>query len=331
MRALYWNGHELSLNLSYSTPTQDSKTVGATGSRPGFGDSQTALVKVHLAGLCSTDLQIFKGYMGFQGVPGHEFVGSVSEGPESLRGKRVVGEINFGCGQCEICKRGLSRHCPNRKVMGILGADGAFAEYVLVPVANLLVVPDHVSDEEAVFTEPLAAAFEILAQVQLDPGDEVLVLGDGKLGNLCAQVLKLTGARVTVLGKHEDKLKLIKRSGMRTILLNDWKPKLYDVVVEATGSESGLKLAMSAVRPRGTLVLKSTIAGEHHVSLAPLVINEVTVIGSRCGAFAPALDALEEKSVSVTPLIEKVYPLAEGLEAVAHAAKAGTRKILLSS
>jgi threonine dehydrogenase-like Zn-dependent dehydrogenase len=329
MRALYWDGHDLSLQSSYPTPIQESKIVGATGGRPARADQQPALIKVHLAGVCSTDLQIFKGYMGFRGVPGHEFVGSVGEGPENLRGKRVVGEINFGCSECEHCGRGLARHCANRKVMGILGADGAFAESVSVPVANLHLVPDSVSDEEAVFTEPLAAAFEILEQVQVDPGDEVLVLGDGKLGNLCAQVLKLTGAKVTVLGKHEDKLKLIKQSGGRTMLLNDWKPKLYDVVIEATGSESGLKLAMSAVRPRGTLVFKSTIAGEHHVSLAPLVINEVTVIGSRCGLFEPALEALEERSVSVTPLIERVYPLAEGLDAVAHAGRAGTRKILL--
>jgi threonine dehydrogenase-like Zn-dependent dehydrogenase len=329
MRALYWDGHELSLRSTYPTPIQEAKIVGATGGRPVSTDNQTALIKVHLAGICSTDLQIFKGYMGFRGVPGHEFVGSVSDGPDNLHGKRVVGEINFGCGQCEDCKRGLSRHCPNRKVMGILGADGAFAEYVSVPVANVHEVPDNISDEAAVFSEPLAAAFEILEQVQIDPGDDVLVLGEGKLGNLCAQALKLSGANVTALGKHEDKLKLIRRAGVRTILLGDWKGKLYDIVVEATGSESGLKLAMSAVRPRGTLVLKSTIAGEHHISLAPLVINEVTVIGSRCGLFEPALEALEERSVSVTPLIEKVYPLAEGLDAVAHAARAGTRKILL--
>ena len=267
--------------------------------------------------------------MGFRGVPGHEFVGSVSEGPEAFRGKRVVGEINFGCGRCENCTRGLSRHCPNRSVMGILSADGAFAECVGVPAANLHLVPDKVSDEEAVFTEPLAAAFEILEQVQIDPGDQVLVLGDGKLGNLCAQVLRLTGANVTALGKHEDKLKLIKRAGVRTILLNDWKPRLFDVVVEATGSASGLELALGAVRPRGTLVLKSTIAGNHDVSLAAIVINEVTVIGSRCGVFAPALGALEEKSVSVTPLIEKIYPLNDGIEAVKHAARQGARKILL--
>ena len=335
MQALYWDGHELGINSSYPTPAPASMIedreliVGATGSRPGGADSQTALVRVHLAGICSTDLQIFKGYMGFQGVPGHEFIGSVSKGPKDLLGKRVVGEINFGCGRCEHCARSLSRHCPNRKVMGILGADGAFAEYVLVPAANLHVVPENVSDEEAVFTEPLAAAFEILEQVQLNPGDEALVLGDGKLGYLCAQVLKLTGANVTALGKHEDKLKLIKRGGVRAIILNDWKPKLYDAVVEATGSESGLELAMSAVRPRGTLVLKSTIAGEHRISLAPLVINEVTVIGSRCGRFEPALEALEEKTVLVTPLIEKIYPLSEGLTAVGHAARPGTRKILL--
>lgn len=329
MQALYWDGHELSLDLSYPSPIQKSKIVGATGSRPVFSDSQTALVKVHLAGICSTDLQIFKGYMGFQGVPGHEFVGSVIDGPPELINQRVVSEINFACGQCESCARGVGRHCPDRKVMGILGADGAFAEWVSVPIANLHVVPQSVSDEEAVFTEPLAAAFEILEQVQLDPGDDVLVLGDGKLGNLCAQVLRLTGASVTALGKHEDKLKLIKRAGVRAVPLSDWKPRLYDVVVEATGSASALKLAMSAVRPRGTLVLKSTIAGEHHISLAPLVINEVTMIGSRCGVFAPALEALEEKSVSVTPLIEKIYPLADGLEAVRHAASPGTRKILL--
>jgi threonine dehydrogenase-like Zn-dependent dehydrogenase len=335
MQALYWDGHELSLNLSYPTPqkakieNRESKIVGATGSRSGFGDDRAALVKVHLAGICSTDLQIFKGYMNFRGVPGHEFVGSVVAGPQELINKRVVGEINFACGQCDYCNRGLGRHCPSRSVMGILRADGAFAEFVSVPVLNLHVVPGNVSDAEAVFTEPLAAAFEILEQVQLNPGDEVLVLGDGKLGNLCAQVLRLTGANVTALGKYPDKLKLVKRSGIRTMLLSDWQPKQFDVVVEATGSPSGLELAMRAVRPRGTLVLKSTIAGEHKVSLAPLVINEITVVGSRCGPFAPAVDALKERSVSVTSLIEKIYPLSEGVEAVAHAGSPGARKILL--
>jgi threonine dehydrogenase-like Zn-dependent dehydrogenase len=335
MRALYWDGRELSLNLSYPTPQQskiedrESKIVGATSRCPEFGHDQAALIKVHLAGICATDLQIFRGYMNFRGVPGHEFVGSVSEGPETLIGKRVVGEINFACGRCEFCRRDLNRHCPNRKVMGILDADGAFAEFVAVPVANLHVVPENLSDEEAVFTEPLAAAFEILEQLELNPGDQVLVLGDGKLGFLCAQALRLASANVTLVGKHPDKLKLIKGCGVRTMLLNDWQSKPFDVVVEATGSPSGLQLAMSAVSPRGTLVLKSTVAGEHRVSLAPLVINEITVVGSRCGPFAPALEALRERNVSVTPLIEEVYGLEHGIEAVSHAAKPGTRKILL--
>jgi threonine dehydrogenase-like Zn-dependent dehydrogenase len=322
MKALRWDGHELRLDSSYPTPSSILHPQSAT-------TAQTALVKVYLAGICSTDLQIFQGYMGFRGVPGHEFVGSVREGPQALLGKRVVGEINFGCGQCDACRRGLSRHCPNRSVMGILNADGAFAEYVAVPAANLHLVPDKVSDEEAVFTEPLAAAFEILEQVQLNLGDQVLVLGDGKLGNLCSQVLRLTGASVTALGKHEDKLKLIKRAGVRTIFLKDWQPRHFDVVVEATGFASGLELALGAVRLRGTLVLKSTIAGNHDVSLAPIVINEITVIGSRCGLFPPALEALEEKSVSVTPLIEKVYSLNDGVDAVKHATRQGARKILL--
>jgi threonine dehydrogenase-like Zn-dependent dehydrogenase len=335
MQALYWDGRELSLNLSCPVPQKskiedrESKITRAIGSRPRFSDSQTAVVKVHLAGICSTDLEIFKGYLGFKGVPGHEFVGSVSEGPTNLRGKRVVGEINFGCGECESCSRDLSRHCPNRKVMGIVNADGTFAEFVAVPVPNLHVVPENVSDEEAVFTEPLAAAFEILEQIQLNPGDQVLVLGDGKLGFLCAQALKLASANVTVMGKHVDKLNLIKRRAIRTVSLSDWRPRPFDVVVEATGSASGLEIAMSAVRPRGTLVLKSTIAAEHSVSLAPLVINEITVVGSRCGPFAPALAALEEKTISVTPMIHKIYPLSDGLEAVAHAARPGARKILL--
>jgi threonine dehydrogenase-like Zn-dependent dehydrogenase len=314
MQALEWDGQNLRLNSAYRAPSHDAAA---------------ALVKVHLAGICSTDLQILKGYMGFRGVPGHEFVGTVREGPRELVGKRVVGEINFGCGHCDYCRRDLSRHCPNRSVMGIVNADGAFAEYVAVPITNLHLVPDSIGDEEAVFTEPLAAAFEILTQIQLDPGDEVLVLGDGKLGNLCAQALRLSGAKITSLGKHGDKLALIKGAGVRTILLNDWQPRWFDVVVEATGSASGLELALSAVRPRGTLILKSTIAGNHQVSLAPIVINEINVIGSRCGPFADALEALAEKQVSVTPLIDAIYSLKDGVTAIARAAQNGAKKILL--
>jgi threonine dehydrogenase-like Zn-dependent dehydrogenase len=314
MQALHWDGRQLAFDGAYSTPGPDERN---------------AVVKVHLAGICSTDLQIFKGYMDFRGVPGHEFVGSVSAGPSEWRGKRVVGEINLGCGGCDFCRRELTRHCPERRVIGILNADGAFAEYIAVPVANLHSVPSPVSDEEAVFTEPLAAAFEILEQVQLNPGDEILVLGDGKLGNLCAQVLRLTGAKVTAVGKHPGKLALIKQSGVRTLLLQDWRPRLFDVVVEATGSATGMQMALSAVRPRGTLVLKSTIAGDHQLSLAPVVINEITVIGSRCGPFPEALNALAEKTVSVTPLIETVFPLMEGIDAVHHAGRPGARKVLL--
>jgi threonine dehydrogenase-like Zn-dependent dehydrogenase len=287
------------------------------------------LIQVHLAGICSTDLQILKGYMDFKGVPGHEFVGSVIDGPKDFVGKRVAGEINFGCGSCDACARDLGRHCARRSVMGILNADGAFAEYVLLPARNLHVVPESIDDEEAVFTEPLAAAFEILMQIQINPGDEVLVLGDGKLGNLCAQVLRLTGAKVTALGKHADKLALIKKAGVRTIRLDDWERRLFDIVVEATGSASALELALSAVRPRGTLILKSTIAGIHQVSLATIVINEINLIGSRCGPFPDALNALAAKQVSVRPLIEATYSLSEAVAAIDHAAKAGTRKILL--
>ena len=334
MQALHWDGHELCYQTRYLTPRlliADSglPTVGATGGRPSADAQSTALVKVHLAGVCSTDLQILKGYMGFTGVPGHEFVGSVIEGPREWLGKRVVGEINFGCGICDSCRRDLSRHCLNRRVMGIVNADGAFAEYVAVPVANLHVVPDTISDEEAVFTEPLAAACEILTQVQIDYGHDVLVLGDGKLGNLCAQVVNLTGAKVTALGKHADKLALIKKTGVRTVQLNDWQPRLFDIVVEATGSPSGLELALGAVRPRGTLILKSTIAGKHEVSLATIVINEINVIGSRCGPFPDALGALAAKRVAVTALIEAIYPLKDGIAGVAAAAAAGAKKILL--
>ena len=314
MKALFWDGQSLGLDQAYPTPEADDRM---------------AVVRVRLAGICSTDLQIFQGYMGFRGVPGHEFVGEVSEGPTGLVGRRVVGEINFACGQCEFCNQGLGRHCPQRRVMGILNADGGFAEYVAVPTANLHPVPENVSDEEAVFTEPLAAAFEILEQVQIKPTDEVLVFGDGKLGLLCAQVLRLTGASVSAVGKHSEKLAILKKLGIRTLLLSDWKPRQADVVVEATGSTSGLKMALEAVQPRGTLVLKSTVAEEHALSLAPLVINEVTVIGSRCGLFPPALRALTQRDVAVTPLIEKIYPLAEGMDAVAHAGRRGALKVLL--
>jgi threonine dehydrogenase-like Zn-dependent dehydrogenase len=314
MRALHWDGHSLQVRTTHAEPKLAERT---------------ALVKVTLAGICSTDLQILRGYMGFSGVPGHEFVGTVVDGPDTLKGQRVVGEINFACGVCAWCSQNLQRHCPTRRVMGILNADGSFAEYMTVPVENLHVVPGSVADEEAVFTEPLAAAFEILEQLHLQPDTEVLVLGDGKLGLLCAQVLHSVGARVTLVGKHAEKLALARHWGIVTVLLSDWTPRFVDVVVEATGSTIGLTLAMATVRPRGTLVLKSTVAQEHTLSLAPLVINEVTVIGSRCGRFPPALQALAHKQVAVAPLITATYPLADGITAMNRAAEPGVLKVLL--
>jgi threonine dehydrogenase-like Zn-dependent dehydrogenase len=314
MQALCWDGSRLRLQKKYPLPQIDE---------------QTALVRVRLAGICSTDLQILHGYMGFRGVPGHEFVGEVCEGPTDLMGKRVVGEINFACGHCDMCHRGLARHCPTRRVLGILNADGSFAEYLAAPVANLHLVPDEVEDEAAVFTEPLAAAFEILEQVHIQPTTEVVVLGDGKLGLLCAQALHVSGARVTVVGKHEGKLSLVRKLGVRTELLKNWRFRQVDCVVEATGAPAGLVLAMQIVRPRGTLVLKSTVARNHEVSLAPLVVNEVTVVGSRCGLFPPALRALAQGKVSVTPLISKTFPLTEGAAAVRLAARPGVLKVLV--
>lgn len=314
MRALVWDGEALRLE-----------------ERPLAPAAGRARVRVLLAGICSTDLQILRGYMGFHGVPGHEVVGVVEEGPPGLLGRRVVAEINFACGACAACAGGLGRHCPTRDVMGILRADGAFAEQVLVPVANLHAVPDGVPDEEAVFAEPLAAAFEVLEQVHVRPGATAVVLGDGKLGLLVALVLHAAGARVTCVGRHAHKLEHLQRAGVQVALADQADPPgdRVDLVVEATGSREGLARAMGLVRPRGTLVLKSTVADAHQLSLAPLVIDEVTVVGSRCGPFGPALAALDARRVRVAPLVEAVYPLAEGAAAVARASRPGALKVLL--
>jgi threonine dehydrogenase-like Zn-dependent dehydrogenase len=316
MRALYFDGSVLRFVDRHPEPEPAS---------------DEATVRVRLAGVCSTDLQILAGYMGFRGVPGHEFVGEVVAGPAALLDRRVVGEINYACQRCLSCQRGLGRHCPHRRVMGILAADGAFADYLAVPVANLHLVPDSVPDEAAVFTEPLAAAFSILEQVPLGPADDVVVFGDGKLGLLCAQVLASVGAAVTLVGRHPENLALAAARGVATSLLDTWKPEAAaDCVVDATGSATGLALAAATVRPRGTLVLKSTVAEEHRLSLAPLVINEITLVGSRCGLFPPALQALTEGTVEVTPLIDSTFPLAAGADAVAHAGRPGVRKVLLA-
>jgi threonine dehydrogenase-like Zn-dependent dehydrogenase len=294
-------------------------------------DAGNALVQVSLAGVCRTDLELVKGYMGFRGVLGHELVGTVAEGPASLLGQRVVAEINFACGACASCRAGLSRHCPARDVMGILRANGAFAEFVRVPIANLHPVPAAIPDELAVFAEPLAAAFEILEQVELEPGAKCIVLGDGKLGLLAAQVLHAAGADVLAVGKHPEKLAVLSRRGIRTALASGAPLAPAPLVVEATGSAAGFARAVAATRPRGTLVLKSTHAEQPAVDLAPLVINELHVIGSRCGPFPPALRALETDAVDVRSLIHARVPLARADEALRMAAQPGVLKVLIEA
>jgi threonine dehydrogenase-like Zn-dependent dehydrogenase len=313
MRALVWDG---------SAPRVSDRT-------PPAADGDTAVVDVALAGVCNTDLEITKGYMGFRGVLGHEFTGTVRSGPPQWRGRRVVGEINFACRRCPTCARGLERHCPQRRVMGILAADGAFAEQVAVPVANLHAVPDHVPDAAAVFVEPLAAAFEILAQVPIESRMTCTVLGDGKLGLLVAQALATTGASVLAVGKHAAKLAVLSRRGIATALLDTWDHARADVVVEATGTAGGFALAAAATKPRGTLVLKSTVAHGAPLDLAPVVIDELTVVGSRCGPFAPALAALASGAVDVQPLIGARYALGDAVTAFEHAARPGTLKIVI--
>lgn len=290
-----------------------------------------ALIRVTRAGICNTDLEIVKGYMGFTGVLGHEFVGVVEESPDKqLVGKRVVGEINCPCGTCELCRHGLSRHCPTRTVLGIAGRNGAFAEHLTLPVANLHVLPDDLPDDVAVFTEPTAAAFQILEQLpHLGGQHSVVVLGDGKLGLLVAQVLATTVCRLLVVGKHPDKLRILQNRGIRTCLTDKIHGDSFDVVVDCTGSPSGFEMASKLVRPRGTIVLKSTVADAAAMNLAPLVVNEVTVIGSRCGPFEPALHALLSGQVEVRPLIAATYPLEEGVAAMQHAGQKGTLKVLL--
>lgn len=311
MRALRWDGSRLALAPDTPAPA------------PGAGE---ALVRVRLAGICRTDVEITRGYLGFRGTPGHEWVGEVVAASEpGLVGARVVGEINLACGGCEWCARGLGRHCPTRRVTGIAGADGAFAELLVVPVANLHRVPDVVPDADAVFTEPLAAAFEILDQVADVSGARAAVLGDGKLGLLVAQVLAQAGARVVLAGRHPEKLARAARLGIAT----GEPPAGADLVVDATGAPSGLPTALSLVRPRGTVVLKTTVAAKHEVDLAPAVINEVTLVGSRCGRFAPALDALAARRIQVAPLVDGVYPLGDAVDAFARAAAPGTFKVLV--
>jgi threonine dehydrogenase-like Zn-dependent dehydrogenase len=307
--------------------------------------SGEALIRVVLAGICNTDLEITRGYLAFHGVLGHEFVGiveAVYEGPGAstptyLVGKRVVGEINAAChrADCAYCQQSMFTHCPNRTTLGIFNRDGAFAEYLTLPVANLHLVPDNISDEEAVFVEPLAANFEMLEQVHLKPTDSVVILGDGKMGQLAAQVLALSGCEVMMVGKHEEKLALAEKRGVHTYVLADATSftlenrRRVDVVVECSGSAQGLDLAIRLVRPRGTIILKSTVSNKSTLHLAPIVIDEIRVQGSRCGPFAPAIRALSQKTVDIRPLISAHYSLDNGISAFERAAQKGVLKVLV--
>ena len=286
------------------------------------------LVRVLCAGVCETDLQLVKGYMGFKGVLGHEFVGVAESGPYA--GQRVVGEINCACWMCGTCRSGFPTHCPNRTVLGILDHDGAFADYIAVPQRNLHLVPDSLPDEVAVFTEPVAAAFQIPAQIVIPRDARIVVLGDGRLGNLCAQVLAGIADHVLVIGKHPEKLALLHDLGISTVLLPDApRERMADIVVDCTGSDSGLPTALGLVRPRGTIVLKTTVAGQQTLAWAPFVIDEVTLVGSRCGPFDQALDALANGAVDVRPLITDRMNLSRGIDALERAQSKAVLKVLL--
>ncbi len=315
MRAVVFD-NELKLDKNYKKP--DIK-------------SGEALIRTVLTGICNTDHEITLGYMGYKGVIGHEFVGVVEECEDkSLIGKRVVGDINCGCGKCEWCKKGLHRHCPNRQTLGIWQKDGCFSDYFTLPVENLLIVPDNVSDEQAVFVEPLAAGLEILEQVHIQPIQKVLVLGDGKLGIITALALNASGLDVTLVGKHEEKLDIAKAQGVKTSLLNDLKiNKEWDFVVEATGSITGFETSIALVKPRGTLILKSTIVASKEFNFSSLVVDEVTIVGSRCGRFKPALRMLEQEKIDLKPLVSKIYDVENVIEAFEANKRKDTVKILL--
>ena len=319
MRALYLEEGQLTLHGDYP--------------RPGVG-ADDALIRVTLAGICSTDLELVKGYAGgFRGVLGHEFVGVVeavglADATEWI-GRRVVGSINLGCRRCAVCLGEGPEHCPNRTTLGIHNKDGVFADYVTLPVANLLSVPDNVADEEAVFTEPLAAALRIREQIAVRPAARAAVVGPGRLGLLVGQVLALAGTDVIVLGRRVASLDLPRQLGLATGVVDDAADDSFDLVIEATGNDAGFAHSLRLVRPRGTLVLKSTFHGNANINLTKLVVAEINVVGSRCGPFAPALRLLARGAVAVRPLIEAEYPLADALAAFARADQPGVRKLLL--
>jgi len=316
MRALWLEGQRLRLRDDVPEPSL----------APG-----EAVVRVSVAGICNTDLELVSGYYPYTGVPGHEFVGTVeaADGAREWSGRRVVGEINAACRSCATCRAGRPTHCEKRTVLGIAGRDGAFATHLRVPVSNLREVPEGLPDEAAVFAEPLAAALEIQEQVPIASGDRVVVIGPGKLGHLVAQSLAATGCGLLVVGRRPEPLALLAARGIRTALADGLEPRRADVVVECTGNPDGLEIACRAVRPRGTIVLKSTYHGAARVDLAPFVVDEITIVGSRCGPFGPALALLARGTVDPRPLVEARYPLEEAVAAFEHAARPGARKILL--
>ena len=321
MKAVVFNDKDgLKLDINYPKP------VAKEGE---------ALVRVTLAGICNTDFEITKGYMGYNGILGHEFVGVVEEvnsEDKSLLGKRVVAEISYGCDDpnCEWCAQKNYRHCPSRHTLGIVQKDGCFAEYLTMPLNVLFEVPDNVTDEQAVFVEPLAAACEITEQLHIQPAQKVVVLGDGKLGLTTALTLHAQGLDVTLIGKHQNKLDIAKNQGVKTGLLQDLEiTNSFDVVVEATGSVSGFETSLALVKPRGVLVLKSTIATGKELNLAPIVINEITVLGSRCGQFPPALRLLENEKIDFKPFISATYSIDDAIEAFEANKSKETIKVLV--
>lgn len=316
MRALWLEDRQLRIREDVPEPT------------PPPGE---ALVRVRVAGVCNTDLELVRGYYPYTGVPGHEFVGSVEDAPGAAEwtGRRVVGEINAVCGGCATCRAGRPTHCERRTVLGIVNRNGAFASHLALPVANLHEVPDEVPDEIAAFTEPTAAALEIQEQVKIGPGDRVVVVGVGKLGHLVAQTLATTGCELLAVGRSPRPLELLAARGIRTGIAGDAPERKADVAVECTGNPEGLEIARRAVRPRGTIVLKSTYHGRASVDMAPIVVDEITVVGSRCGPFAPALELLARGAVDPRPLVDERYRLPDAVAAFEHAARPGTLKVLV--
>ena len=315
MQALRFHNH---LNLDRDFPRPEACA----------GES---IIRVLRAGICSTDLELCKGYMNYSGVLGHEFVGIVEQdgGDSDLRGQRVVGEINAACHNCQTCFAGRPTHCPYRTVLGIQGRDGTFAEFVRLPSHNLYPLSPTLSDDHAVFIEPLAAACEITQQMDIQPTDQVVVIGDGKLGLLCVQVLRLTGCAVTLVGHHTERNAWLRNQGVALVSHSNEIQHQVDVVVEATGTPDGFAVASACVRPRGTIILKSTYHGNLTLDMTKIVIDEISVVGSRCGPFAPAIRLLEQGLVQVEPLIHSRYALKDGLSAFEQAAFPGTLKVIL--